>query len=135
LTELVRGPNSMANATSGVVLFGNDLLSSRGAAVSGLGVHKAFNQPVNMASFFLIINNLSGKCRVAGTTVDGGTPVKRRVYLFAQPSMLLVRSTTTELPAGAYEFTELAAGEYVVMGFDPDGVQNAVAYSHVTSVV
>lgn len=118
----------MANSTSGICPY-PDLTNTRGAAPTA-------GTPTLLLQTILAIPHVSfsGSYRIAGSTVDGGTPVKRRVYLFAQPSMLLVRSATTELPAGAFEFTGLAAGQYVVMGFDPDGVQNAVTYSHVSSV-
>ena len=136
MTVSVRGrSNTVANATSGIVLSSNDMLSSRGAAIYGQGLSKAVNATVNKASFFLMTNNMSGIYRIAGSTVDNGTPVKRNVYAFAQPGMVLVRSATTELPAATFEFTGLAAGQYTIVGFDPDGVQNAVTYSHVTSVV
>lgn len=122
----------MANATSGLLLGTPDLLNTRGAAAAASApkyVLNAFSAP-----FYNPQQSLNGVYRIAGTTVDGGTPVKRRVYLFSLPSMLLVRSTTTELPTATFEFTRLAAGQYVAMGFDPDGVQNAVTYSHVSSV-
>lgn len=121
----------MANSTSGLCLAPT-ITAFRDGAVAA-GNPKAISFIAKIAAHS-IIAGYSGSYRIAGSTVDGGTPVKRAVYLFAQPSMLLVRSATTELPAGAFEFTGLAAGQYVVMGFDPDGVQNAVTYSHVSSV-
>lgn len=123
----------MANATSGLLLGTPDLLNTRGAAAAASApkyVLNAFSAP-----FYNPKQSLNGVYRIAGTTVDGGTPVKRKVYVFAQPGMVLVRSATTELPAATFEFTGLAAGQYTIVGFDPDGVQNAVTYSHVTSVV
>jgi len=123
----------MANATSGLVLSSVDLLNTRGAAPVAGAPKYLFNALV--VPFFSISNPLSGYYRIAGSTVDNGTPVKRKVYAFAQPGMVLVRSATTELPAATFEFTGLAAGQYTIVGFDPDGVQNAVTYSHVTSVV
>ena len=122
----------MANATSGLLLGTPDLLNTRGAAAAASAPKYVLN--AFFAPFYNPQQSLNGVYRIAGTTVDGGLPVKRRVYLSSLPSMLLVRSATTELPAGAFEFTGLAAGQYVVMGFDPDGVQNAVTYSHVSSV-
>lgn len=124
----------MANATSGLVIAAPDLIGTRGAAAAN-GSPRLLPPKVLTAPFFNPVNTLNGIYRVAGTTVDGGAPVKRAVYLFAQPSMLLLRSAVTELPAATFEFTGLAPGKYTVIGFDPDGVQNAVTYSHVTSVV
>jgi len=123
----------MANATSGLVLAAADLINTRGAAAIN-SQPRLLPWSVFWSSFFNVANNGSGNYRVAGTTVDGGSPVSRSVYLFSQPSMLLVRSATTQLPTGAFEFTGLAPGKYTVMGFDPNGIQNSVTYSHITAV-
>lgn len=122
----------MANSTSGLCLA-PIITAFRDGAIAA-GTPKAISFIAKIAAHS-IIAGYSGGYRIAGTTVDGGAPVKRAVYLFAHPGLVLVRSTVTELPTGAFEFTGLAAGQYTIVGVDPDGVQNAVTYSHVTSVV
>ena len=124
----------MSNATSGIVIGSADIYSGRGAALSGVGSNKLLQNGL-IGSFFNLQNGLNGNYRIAGSTVDGGNPVKRKVFLLAQPGMVLLRSTTTELPSCLFEFTGLAAGLYLVLGFDPDGVQNAVTYSFVNAVL
>lgn len=118
----------MANSTSGLCLA-PIITAFRDGAIAA-GNPKAISFIAKIAA-----HSYSGSYRIAGSTVDGGAPVKRAVYLFAHPGLVLVRSTVTELPTGAFEFTGLAAGQYTIVGVDPDGVQNAVTYSHVTSVV
>lgn len=121
----------MANSTSGLCLA-PVITAFRDGAVAA-GNPKAISFIAKIAAHS-IAGGYSGSYRIAGSTVDGGTPVKRAVYLFAHPGLVLVRSTVTELPAATYEFTGLAAGSYLVVGVDPDGVQNAVSYSHVSAV-
>lgn len=122
----------MANATSGLALGAPDLLNTRGAAPT-TGTSR-LSASTYIVPFFNTAAGYHGVYKVAGTTTDSGSPAKHRVYLFAQPGMVLVRSADTELPAATFEFTNIAAGLYLVVGFDTSGTHNAVVYSHVAAV-
>ncbi|MGL4233877.1 MAG: hypothetical protein ACRDAM_11370, partial [Casimicrobium sp.] len=79
-------------------------------------------------------NTFSGVKRIAGVTQRDGLPVARRVFLFVQPSMTLIRDAYTELPLCAFEFIGLADLPHLVVGFDASGADNSVTYSFVDPV-
>ncbi|MGL5001819.1 MAG: hypothetical protein ACRDAM_02655, partial [Casimicrobium sp.] len=86
----------MANATSGNAYL-PDVIGTRAAANDGIGERKAIVL-YNVSKFDGRGNTFSGVKRIAGVTQRDGLPVARRVFLFVQPSMTLIRDAYTELP-------------------------------------
>lgn len=135
----------MANATSGRLAPCGSLyiaiprtihgVSGAGSRVMIPGV--ANGVPITKAPFSVGVQaqGFSGNYKVAGTTTDNGVPVARWVYLFPQAApSLLIASAFTPASTGAFLFTGLAAGNYIVMGVDPSGTNNAVVYDFVAAV-
>lgn len=62
-----------------------------------------------------------------GSTKNVGTPntpVRRRVVLIDQPTLLPVREMWSDPVTGAYQFQRLSAGTYFVASFDHTGEYN-----------
>lgn len=78
-----------------------------------------------------------GVYRIAGTVAIDGTPivpVARRVRLFHRLSGRLVRETWSDAASGAFEFTGLRFGTYMVLAHDHTAAFEAVSADSVVDV-
>jgi hypothetical protein len=55
---------------------------------------------------------------------ETGTPVRRRVRLHSQLTGRLLREQWSDPLTGDYQFSNLPAGTYYIVGFDHTGVHN-----------
>lgn len=75
----------------------------------------------------------SGPKRIAGSTTVLGNPAIRVVHLLEQKSALIIGTFNTKAD-GVFQFSQIAAGTYTVLGVNPSGEQNSIVYAHVTAV-
>ena len=115
----------MAGATSGnCVGFG----ASTDSSASGLGFtgdQWAGRDPWNRV--------YSGTYKIVGQTTSNGVPVSRWVHLFAQNALSAMIGSYYTAADGNFAFMGIAPGNYLALGVDPSGAQNAVVYDFVAA--
>lgn len=74
-----------------------------------------------------------GMFKLLGSTTSLGLPVARRVRLYHQADGRLYREQITKSD-GIFEFRNIDAGPWKVVGLDDTGAQNGVIFSHVVAV-
>lgn len=75
----------------------------------------------------------AGLYKIEGQTLRSGDAYRARVLLFTSASIFPIRDQWSEAD-GAFSFTGLALGEYLLIAIDKSAERNAVTYSYVTSV-
>lgn len=77
-----------------------------------------------------------GRYKVSGHTRQAGTldPLYRRVMLMDKYGQKVIRGQMSVNADGSYTFTNLPAGEYIVLGVDQNNIQNAVVCARITAV-
>lgn len=74
-----------------------------------------------------------GLFKLDGTTTSLGIPAPRRVRLYHQFNGQLMGEQLTDAD-GAFSFTHIEEGPWMVVGLDDTGAQNGVIFSHVKAV-
>lgn len=134
----------MSNATYGVLLGLGwnsvvEPLARTQNGVNGLGTFKLFAWDFASARGGIGVarwraSDFWGNYKIAGTTQLSGVPVARWVYVYPQTApSACVAAVYTDPATGAFEFDNLGAGNYIVLGVDPLGNQNAVVYDFVAA--
>lgn len=139
LTDAVANLTALGNAEAATIAVTDAV---PGAAAAGGSISFGTGWPAGAPSArpvggFIRHDTVDGgPYRVAGTVAIDGTPttpVRRRVRLFHRLSGRLVREVWSA-EDGAFEFTKIAAGEYVVMSDDYTRTYNAVVADAVMAV-
>ena len=121
----------MAGATSGQLIPGGfvgirDLPHAAPGAVYGRG-------PTSVISSF--VRQSAGLYKVSGTVKQTGTltPLHRFVRLLSMNGTIF-RGCESIAPDGSFQFLNVPAGKYIVLGIDQNEVQNAVVFALVDAV-
>lgn len=78
----------------------------------------------------------AGAYKVVGHTkqIDTLDPLSRYVMLMSADGRQIIRGATSVNADGSYAFYYLAAGDYVVLGVDQNGVQNGVVAAQISAI-
>jgi hypothetical protein len=76
-----------------------------------------------------------GNYRVFGTITEDGLPVSCPVLLYKGADTNKIYRVVQSDASGAYQFSNVAAGQYLVIARDPDKEWNAVCRDHVTATL
>jgi hypothetical protein len=77
----------------------------------------------------------TGNYRVFGVLTEDGLPVVAPLFLYDSLNMNTLLASTVSGPDGSYQFSNLPAGQYLVVARDPNKAWNAVCRDHVNATL